>query len=59
MDSFIASILKRWKLVLAHRLIPDNLDTVRKMVAIHTDSRNSVDDNVLQRLMTYVSILLR
>lgn len=44
MDSFIASILKRWKLVLAHRLIPDNLDTVRKMVAIHTDSRNSVDD---------------
>lgn len=44
MDSFIASILKRWKLVLANRLIPNNLDTVRSMVAIHTDSRNSVDD---------------
>ena len=44
MDSFIASILKRWKLVLANRLIPNNLETVRKMVAIHTDSRNSVDD---------------
>ena len=44
MESFIASILKRWKLVLANRLIPNNLDTVRNMVAIHTDSRNSVDD---------------
>ncbi len=44
MDSFIASILKRWKLVLAHRIIPDNMDTVRKMVSIHTDSRNSIDD---------------
>ena len=44
MYSFIASILKRWKLVLANRLIPNNLDTVRSMVAIHTDSRNSVDD---------------
>ena len=47
MDSFIASILKRWKLVLANRLIPNNLDTVRSMVAIHTDSRNSVDDKRL------------
>ena len=44
MESFIASILKRWRLVLANRLIPNNLDTVRNMVAIHTDSRNSVDD---------------
>ena len=44
MDSFIASILKRWKLVLAHRIIPDNMDTVRQMVSIHTDSRNSIDD---------------
>ena len=44
MESFIASILKRWELVLANRLIPNNLDTVRNMVAIHTDSRNSVDD---------------
>ena len=44
MESFIASILKRWELVLANRLIPNNLDAVRNMVAIHTDSRNSVDD---------------
>lgn len=44
MESFIASILKRWRLVLANRLIPNNLDAVRNMVAIHTDSRNSVDD---------------
>ncbi|MDU6769729.1 MAG: glutamine synthetase, partial [Veillonella sp.] len=27
-----------------HRIIPDNMDTVRKMVSIHTDSRNSIDD---------------
>ena len=44
MESFIASILKRWKLVLAHRIIPNNLEIVRNMVAIHTDSRNSIDD---------------
>ena len=37
MESFIASILKRWELVLANRLIPNNLDAVRNMVAIHTD----------------------
>lgn len=39
---------------MAHRLIPDNLDTVRKMVAIHTDSRNSVDDKRFAKLTTYV-----
>lgn len=44
MESFIASILKRWKLVLAHRIIPNNLQVIREMVAIHTDTNNSVDD---------------
>lgn len=44
MESFIASILKRWKLVLAHRIIPNNLQVVRDMVAVHTETNNSVDD---------------
>ena len=43
MDSFIASILKRWKLELANRLIPANLEIVKAMVALHGDNANSID----------------
>ncbi|WP_277288517.1 glutamine synthetase [Veillonella montpellierensis] len=43
MDSFIASILKRWRLELANRLIPTNLEIVRKCVKLHNES-NAIDD---------------
>ncbi len=44
MESFISSILNRWKLELVNRLIPANLDTVKKTVAIASTNANSVDE---------------
>ena len=40
----VVSVVTATGHAMAHRIIPDNMDTVRKMVSIHTDSRNSIDD---------------
>lgn len=44
MDSFLAAVLNRWKLELANRIIPTNMQTIREMVALHNPTANSVDD---------------
>lgn len=38
MDSFIAGILKRWRLELANRIVPSNIDAVRDMVSYHDEN---------------------
>ena len=56
MDSFIASILKRWKLVLADRIIPDIWIQCVKWFPFTQIAATALMTNGLQKLMTYVSI---
>lgn len=43
MDSFTEGALTRWKLELAYRIVPENLDTVRTYVMLHTDDSNELE----------------
>jgi glutamine synthetase len=43
MDSFAEGALTRWKLELAYRIVPENLDTVRGYISLHTDDSNELE----------------
>ncbi len=43
MDSFIEGVLKRWRLELANRLVPQNLLAIRSMTRVH-NTEDSLDE---------------
>ena len=57
MDSFMAGVLNRWKLELANRIVPANVQLVRSLQAIHdaADAFDSANWNKVNTLRLYLA----
>ena len=57
MDSFMAGVLNRWKLELANRIVPANVQLVRSLQAIHdtADAFDSANWNKVNALRFYLA----
>ena len=57
MDSFMAGVINRWKLELANRIVPANIQLVRSLQAIHdaADAFDSANWNKVNTLRLYLA----
>ena len=57
MDSFMAGVINRWKLELANRIVPANIQLVRSLQAIHdaADGFDSANWNKVNTLRLYLA----